>query len=679
MAIVMGTAGHIDHGKTSLVRKLTGIDCDRLEEEKRRGITIELGFAFCDLPGGGRLGIVDVPGHEKFVKNMVAGASGIDFVMLVVAADEGVMPQTHEHLEICSLLGIKHGLVAVTKIDMVDPELLELAVEDISEFLKGTFLEGAPLFPVSSQTGEGVDKLRDYIVKQEKELAPRRRTDLFRLPVDRVFTLKGHGTIVTGTMISGSVKVGDALELLPKKLATRARSLQSHGESVEVAESGHRTAVNLQGLDVADVERGDVLALPGTLFPSDRWLVRLTCLGSSPRALRHRAEIHFHHEAREIAARLYFLDRDKLGPGETALCEVRLDEPLVGVFGDHCVVRAFSPLRTVAGGVVLDPISAGLRRRDATPDRVASLLGLEDASDEDRVRMQIELAGNRGANLAQLSVLTNLDSKRLDKVLQALSGKGKIFCFDREEKGYVAAGASAELAKRCLAVADAFHKKEPLKQGMARGTLLSGGTGREAWSKGIPPKLAFFVVERLLRSGELVSEGDVIRMASHTVSLKSDQAGLRDALLKAHVDGAFTPPNLKDVLEELSVDAKAAAPVLKLLCEDGSLVKVKDGLYFHGPVIQELKARMQAWFGSHDDLDPAGFKELSGGLSRKYVIPLLEYFDRERVTIRVGDKRQFRGRGEGKNWRGKGKLSLESFPFPLQTSPILFKDFCKGR
>ena len=255
------------------------------------------------------------------------------------------------------------------------------------------------------------------------------------------------------------------------------------------------------------------------------------------------------------------------------------------------------------------------------------------------------LTKSQNSTGSELSVLTNLDSKRLDKVLQALSGKGKIFCFDREEKGYVAAGASAELAKRCLAVADAFHKKEPLKQGMARGTLLSGGTGREAWSKGIPPKLAFFVVERLLRSGELVSEGDVIRMASHTVSLKSDQAGLRDALLKAHVDGAFTPPNLKDVLEELSVDAKAAAPVLKLLCEDGSLVKVKDGLYFHGPVIQELKARMQAWFGSHDDLDPAGFKELSGGLSRKYVIPLLEYFDRERVTIRVGDKRQFRGRG----------------------------------
>lgn len=644
MAIVMGTAGHIDHGKTSLVRRLTGIDCDRLEEEKRRGITIELGFAFCDLPGGGRLGIVDVPGHEKFVKNMVAGASGIDFVMLVVAADEGVMPQTREHLEICSLLGIRHGLVAVTKIDMVDPELLELAVEDISDFLKGTFLEGAPLFPVSSQTGEGVDALRDYIIRQEKELAPRRRTDLFRLPVDRVFTLKGHGTIVTGTMISGTIKVGDALELLPKKIPTRARSLQSHGVSVEAAEAGHRTAVNVQGLDVSDVQRGDVLALPGTLFPADRWLARLTCLASSPRALRHRAEVHFHHEAREVAARLYFLDRDRLAPGETALCEVRLEEPLVGVFGDHCVVRAFSPLRTVAGGVALDPVSVGLRRKDAAPERIATLLGLPDASDEDRALAQIVMAENRGVTLARLSVLTNLDSKRLDKVLQALSGKGKIFCFDREEKGYVAAQTVADLSRRCLAVAEAFHKKEPLKQGMARGALLSGGT-RDAWNRDIPAKLAFFIVERLLRSGELVSEGDVLRTASHTVSLKSDQAGLRAALLQAHTDAAFTPPNLKDVLEDLHVDAKAAAPVLKLLCDEGSLVKVKDGLYFPASTVEELKNRMRAWFATHDDLDPPGFKELSGGLSRKYVIPLLEYFDRERVTIRVGDKRQFRGRG----------------------------------
>lgn len=644
MAIVMGTAGHIDHGKTSLVRCLTGIDCDRLEEEKRRGITIELGFAFCDLPGGGRLGIVDVPGHEKFVKNMVAGASGIDFVMLVVAADEGVMPQTREHLEICSLLGIRHGLVAVTKIDMVDPELRELAIEDITDFLKGTFLEGAPLFPVSSMTGEGVDALREYIVAQEKILAPKRRTDLFRLPVDRVFTLKGHGTVVTGTMISGAIRVGDPLVLLPRGLETRARSLQSHGVSVDVAEAGHRTAVNVQGLDVADVERGDVLALPGTLFPADRWLVRLTCLSSSPRALRHRVEVHFHHEAREVPARLYFLDRERVAPGETALCEVRTEIPLVGVFGDHCVVRAFSPLRTVAGGIVLNPLDEGLRRKDATPERIDSLLGLIDVDEETLVRTQIELAGSRGASLAVLSVLTNLDSKRLDRHLQTLSGKGKIFCFDREEKGYVAAPTVDLLCTRCLAVAEAFHARDPLKPGMARGTLMSGGSGPKKWNQGIPQKLAFFIVERLLRSGKLVSEGDVIRTAGHTVSLASDQAGLHDAILKLYADGGFTPPTLKEALEACKTNVKAALPVYKVLCTEGELIKIKEELYYHAPIVQQLKERMQAWFATHDDLDPAGFKELSGGLSRKYAIPLLEYFDRERVTIRVGDRRQLRGK-----------------------------------
>ena len=656
MAIVMGTAGHIDHGKTALVRKLTGIDCDRLEEEKRRGITIELGFAHCDLPGGGRLGIVDVPGHEKFVKNMVAGASGIDFVMLVIAADEGVMPQTREHLEICSLLGIRHGLVAITKVDMVDAEWLELAREDIAAFVKGSFLEGAPCFPVSSLTGEGIEELRAYIIEQEKTLSPRRRTDLFRLPVDRVFTMKGHGTVVTGTMISGSLRVGDSLELLPAGLPTKARSLQSHGATVDVAPAGKRTAVNLHGIDVDEVRRGDVLAVPGSLFPSERWLLRLTCLSSSPRALRHRAEVHFHHGSREVAARLYFPDRDKLAPGDTALCEARLEEPLVGVFGDHCVVRAFSPLRTVAGGLVLQPLGLPFRRKDATPERVARLLSLPEADDETLTAAQIALAseqpGAEGASLAQLSVLTNLDSKRLDKALQGLSGKSGIFCYDRESRGYIAAEAAAALADRCLEAAAAFHRKEPLKQGMARGALVSAGAGAgdgasrgdKGWSRGLPPKLAHFIVERLLRSGKLVAEADVLRLATHAVSLASDQAGLKDNLLQAHVRGGFTPPNLKDVLEELGVDLKAAASVLKLLTEEGSLVKIKDGLYYHAPVLATLKEKMGEWFKTHDDLDPAGFRELSGGLSRKYVIALLEYFDKERVTIRVGDKRQLRGR-----------------------------------
>lgn len=646
MAVVMGTAGHIDHGKTSLVRKLTGIDCDRLEEEKRRGITIELGFAYYDLPGGGRLGIVDVPGHEKFVKNMVAGASGIDFVMLVVAADEGVMPQTREHLEICSLLGIRHGLVALTKVDMVDADWLELAKEDLTAFLKGTFLEEAPLFPVSAVTGEGIEALRDYIALQEKLLQPKRRTDLFRLPVDRVFTIKGHGTVVTGTMISGTLRVGDALEVLPRGLSTRARSLQSHSVSADVAEAGHRTAINLQGLEVADIERGDVLALPGTLFPASRWLLRLTCLSSSLRALRHRAEIHFHHEAREVPARLYFPDREKLEPGETGLCEIRFESPMVGVFGDHCVIRAFSPLRTVAGGTILHPLDFPLRRRDVTSELVKLLLSLPEQDESGLILAHIRLAGSRGVTISSLSVLTNIESRRLEKKLQELSGKGAIVCFDREEKGYVSAQTATALAQRCLHVAEIFHRKEPLKQGMARGALLSGDTGRTAWNKGLPSKLAYFTVERLLRSGDLVSDGEVIRLAGHTVSLGKDQTELRDSLLKAYEEGALMPPSLKELVEKLEIDAKGATPVLRLLCEEGKLVKIKDGFYYHAPIILSLKERMQTWFADHDNLDPAAFKELTGGLSRKYVIPLLEYFDKERFTIRVGDKRQLRSKNE---------------------------------
>lgn len=364
MAVVLGTAGHIDHGKTSLVRALTGMDCDRLGEEKRRGITIELGFAWLDLPDGERLGIVDVPGHERFVKNMVAGAAGVDFVMLVIAADEGVMPQTREHLEICSLLGINSGFVAMTKIDMVDSEWLALVEEDIRRFLEGTFLESAPLFPVSSATGLGLDALKAYILQNAAAQPSRRRSDIFRLPVDRVFSMKGHGTVITGTVVSGALNSGAEACFMPPALPSRARGMQRHGKSVDKVSAGQRCAVNVQGLEVTDIERGFVLAKPGELFPSKRWLLRLTCLASAPRPLRQRVEIHFHHGTRECPARVVFRDRDKLAPGETALAEARFPEEMVGIFGDHCVLRAYAPLRTVAGGVLISPLPPELRRKD---------------------------------------------------------------------------------------------------------------------------------------------------------------------------------------------------------------------------------------------------------------------------------------------------------------------------
>ena len=530
MPIIMGTAGHIDHGKTTLIRALTGIDCDRLEEEKRRGITIELGFAFLDLGEGPeqRLSIVDVPGHERFVKNMVAGAAGIDFVLLVIAADEGVMPQTREHLEICSLLGIRTGLVALTKTDMVDEEWLEMVTDDVVGFLQGTFLEGAPIIPVSSTTRQGLDRLTREITDLAGVLKPQRRTDLFRLPVDRAFTMKGYGSVITGTMISGSIGLGEDICIYPKGLETKVRGLQSHGQSVELAPAGRRTAVNLQGVDLDDLERGNVLARPGTMFPHDVWDLEVTCLSSSPRALKHRTEIHFHHGSRETLARLYFMDRDKLAPGEKAVCQARFTEPMVGAYGDRVVVRAFSPLRTVAGGVLLNPLGRKVKRFSETVGDIASLAATEG---DNLPLAQLLLAGKEGCSFAQLRILTNLESKALEKALQNLSAKQLAFCFDREERVYVSGRTATELTESAMAHVLKFHDKEPMKLGMSRSALSS------SWGRSLKPKLFHFVVERLLKQGDLMSDQEVLRHKDHEVSLGEDQETLREKFVQAYVQG----------------------------------------------------------------------------------------------------------------------------------------------
>ena len=657
MAVVLGTAGHIDHGKTSLVRALTGIDCDRLQEEKRRGITIELGFAWVDIPGGERLGIVDVPGHERFVKNMVAGAAGVDMVMLVIAADEGIMPQTREHLEICSLLGIRTGLVALTKTDMVDADWLEMVQEEVRTFLEGTFLDGAPIFPVSAATGAGIDELRKHLAQTAANLPAQRRSDIFRLPVDRVFSMKGHGTVVTGTVISGQCNLGDELRFMPADLPTRARGLQRHGAAADSVQPGQRCAVNVQGLDVDEIERGYVLARPGELFPSNRWLVRLTCLSSSPRAMRQRVEIHFHHGTRECAARVVFRDRDKLAPGETALAELRFKEPMVGVFGDHCVLRAYSPLRTVAGGVLVSPLPPELRAKDPElTDKLQLLQSLPElrdaaealgggkaeakAREEARAKLvygALPLRGAEGADEARLRALTGMARTAVESALQLLSTRGEALCWDKEGRAWIAKLPFEKLLAACLERGAELHRREPLKPGFTRGALCTG------WSRNLPPKLVQKVLDQAIKQGQLVTEGEGLRLQSHTVSLAADQAGLRQKLLDAHATGGLTPPNAKDVLEELGVTPKEAAPVLRLLCESGDLVKIKDGLYYHGPALTDILERVRGWFATHDNLDVGGLKELLG-LSRKYLIALLEYMDNERITVRVGDQRRFRGR-----------------------------------
>lgn len=632
MPVIMGTAGHIDHGKTSLIKALTGTNCDRLAEEQKRGITIELGFAYLDLPSDVRLGIIDVPGHERFVKNMVAGAAGIDFVLLAIAADEGVMPQTREHLEICTLLGIRAGLVALTKADMVDLDWLDMVREDVAGYLSGTFLDGAHVIPVSAHTGAGLAALREAICSLATSFAPDRRSDLFRLPIDRVFTMRGHGTVVTGTSISGTVRVGEEVEVFPTRKLSKVRGLQVHGASTDTARSGERTAVNLHGLDVADLERGDVLAHPQTLFPSSVWDVELSCLGSSPNPLKHRTEVHFHHGSREVLAKLFFLDRDRLEPGETALCQVRFPAPLPGVYGDRCIVRSFSPLMTVAGGRVVNPLGRKIRRHSHDLEMLQALGGM---SGEDLLLTQLSLSGRAGLTVSELRIMTDMESKLLDKTLQILGGRQLAFQFDREERRFVSAAVLESLAEACCAYLADYHRRESMRQGISRAELAT------SFGQGMSAKLVHFLVERLVKAERLVLEGDILRLPDHVVSLASDQSGLRALLETTYIQAGFMPPTTKAFLEENGLTAKDTARMFRLLLEEGVLVKISEEFYYARLAMDDIIGRVRGFFDSNPEMGPQDFRDLTG-LTRKFAIPVLEYLDKEKITMRIGDKRQLR-------------------------------------
>ena len=635
MPVIMGTAGHIDHGKTTLIKALTGIDCDRLSEEKKRGITIELGFAFMDLDKDLRLGIIDVPGHERFVKNMVSGAAGIDFVLLVIAADEGVMPQTREHLEICTLLGIETGIVALTKVDMVDGEWLELVQEDVSEFLKDTFLKDAKVIPVSAHTGAGLEQLTVAIKDLANSFRPRRRSDLFRLPIDRVFTMRGHGTVITGTTISGKLKVGDEIMVYPEGLQSRVKSIQVHGEQRQESLAGMRTAVNLHSLEVDELERGFVLAHAHTLFPGKVWDLELIYLPSATRPLKHRTEVHFHHGAREVMARIYLLDRDKVEPGEKCICQVRFERPMCGVYGDRCVLRSFSPLRTIAGAGIINPLAGKVKRRS---DEIKVLEKLATSEGQELLAIQLDRAGIEGLSFACLRILTDMESRELEKVLQVMGGRQEVFLVDKEKRIYVGGRVVKELEKDLLNFMQEFHLANPLRQGISRGELAS------RWGKNLSDRLFHFLVERLIRQKKVVSELEVLRLPGHKVSLARDQEKLKQKIIDIYKNAGLKPPTVKKLLEELKLTLKEASEVLTLLQKENILVKVNEDFYFTRSSIDELKSKIIAYFEKNEEMGPIDFKDLTG-LSRKFAIPLLEFMDKEKLTIRVGDRRRLRKAG----------------------------------
>ncbi|MCJ7772164.1 MAG: selenocysteine-specific translation elongation factor [Desulfobacterales bacterium] len=631
--IILGTAGHIDHGKTSLIKAITGIDTDRLKEEKRRGITIELGFASMDLPSGQRLGIVDVPGHEKFVKNMVAGATGIDIVAMVIAADEGVMPQTREHMEICSLLNIRYGLVVMTKTDLVDEELLELSKEDIREFTRGTFLEGAPVIPVSSITGEGLEDFKKALDEISASVIEHSPTDLFRLPVDRVFTMKGFGTVITGTLASGSVKVGDTIMVYPSGIVTKVRGVQVHNENVQSAEAGMRTAINFQSLDRTAVNRGDVLATPDSLITSYMADISLNYIASNKKPAKNRARVRFHTGTSEVLGNLILLEAEELQPGETTVAQIRLDSPVAIVKDDRYVIRSYSPVRTTGGGFIINPVPQKHKR--LKPDVTERLKELDGLGPDEMISHHVDASGYKGVSFSTLKVMTNLPGKELEKSIQMLLSKKNIIQTNKENQLYIHANSFDKLKNDVLKYLESYHQDNPLKQGMAKEELKS------KFPAFLDSKLFNLVLNQMIKDNQVVQEENVVRCATHAISLGADQTDVREKILKAYQQSGLTPPYFKELSKSLDIDPKRAKDVLMLLVKEGMIIKVKDDLYFDANSVKNLKEELKNFLSTNGEITTPQFKDMTG-VSRKYVIPLLEFFDSTNVTIRIGDNRKLR-------------------------------------
>ena len=631
--IILGTAGHIDHGKTSLIKALTGIDTDRLKEEKLRGITIELGFARLDLPGGQSVGIVDVPGHERFVKNMVAGASGIDLVVLVIAADEGIMPQTKEHLDICRLLNVKHGLVALTKIDMVDEEWLEMVTNDVQGSLKGTFLEGAPLVHVSSLTGQGLPELLETLETLCKAVPERTHGGLFRLPVDRVFTMKGFGTVVTGSLVSGKVRVGETVMIYPSGIQSKVRGVQVHGRAADQATAGIRTAINFQGVDRNAIARGNVVGGVNTLKPSYMVDALLTYLSSNEKPLKNRTKVRFHTGTSEILGYAVLLDREELLPDETAVAQFRLDAPVTAVKDDRFVIRSYSPIRTIGGGRILNPVP-GKHKRFKEP-LMTELKGLAESSTREIIDYHVKESGISGVRFSELRLMANLSEKDLEQHTQHFLSQRAIIQVDRENRTFIHGALFDELSRRAIKILEGYHKDHPLKAGMPRQALMS------KVDRSLHSKLFSLLVQDLTKADAVVQEKEILRLPGHRVALESEQKDVRHRIEQTYLQAGLQPPYFRDLVSSLGQNSANTKEILVHMLEEGTLVKIKEDLYFHGRVIEDLKNRLASYLKANNEITTPQFKEMTG-VSRKYTIPLIEYFDTTKVTIRVGDIRRLR-------------------------------------
>ena len=631
--VVLGTAGHVDHGKTALIKALTGTDTDRLKEEKERGITIELGFASLKLPSGQTLGVVDVPGHEKFIKHMVSGAAGIDLVMMIIAADEGIMPQTKEHLNICSLLGIRTGLVALTKIDMVENDWLELVKTEIQDFLKGTFLEGVPVIPVSALKQKGIDELTAALDTVVQNIPEKNDCGIFRLPVDRVFTMKGFGTVVTGTLISDSISVGEDVLILPEEINTRIRGIQVHNQPTQEATAGQRTAINLQGIEKESLQRGDVLARYGTIVPSIRLDVYIDYLKNNAKSLKNRTLTRLHTGTSEIIARVILIEKDELAPGEKGFAQLILEKKDVVVAGDRFVLRSYSPITTIGGGLIIDPLPPKHKRLNKKV--IEELATLLNGTLPKKIEVILERAGFAGTNLRHLVFRLGTNAKNIKEALQSILSQKSALITDKEETNIISASFYEKLAQSAAEIISQYQKKNPLREGISKEEL-KASLGRD-----ISPKLFFMLLQNLTANKTIEVDKETVRLFGHKVTLADDLNSIRQAILKIYNEAGLTPPSFKDVINNFQDKKTEAQNIIKLLLKDGSLIKINEELIFTREALDNLRKNYKALLVKEGKATPVSFKELTG-LSRKYIIPLMEYFDTDKLTMRVGDHRILR-------------------------------------
>ncbi|MDY7035870.1 MAG: selenocysteine-specific translation elongation factor [Thermodesulfobacteriota bacterium] len=629
--VILGTAGHIDHGKTSLIKALTGIDTDRLKEEKERGITIELGFAYLELPGGQLLGIVDVPGHEKFIKNMVAGATGIDLVALIIAADEGVMPQTKEHLEICQLLDIQYGLVVLTKIDMVERDWLDLVKEDVNDFLTGTFLANAPTIEVSSVTGEGIQELIQVLDQMVRKVPEREIGNFFRLPIDRIFTMKGFGTVITGTSISGQIRTGEEVTIYPQDFSSRIRGIQVHNREVNLVRAGLRTAINLQGVEKAQIQRGNILAEKGSLKSTYMIDVLIKLLPSVPRKLKNRVKVRFHTGTSEIISTVILLDRDELRPGDACFAQIRLEQPTAVLSMDRYVLRSYSPVRAIGGGAILNAFPHKKKRFSKSAISELEILNQGDLSET--VAQFIYMGRFHGLEQGELPFFTNANKKRLNEVLKALLSQKRIIQYNKEKGIFIHANFLKKARDEILSTLAEYHNHFPLKAGLSKEELRSRTAGSDN------PRLYNFIINQLIHEKLIVQDEEVLHLKEHKVTLAQDQEKVRDQIEQIYLKSGLQPPYFRELKEKFEGDT--GADVLQVMAKDGILIKVKEDLFFHWKVIEDLKEKLVTFLKKNGEINTPQFKDMTG-VSRKYTIPLLEHYDLSQITVRVGDSRVLR-------------------------------------